>query len=512
MTQPPTDSARRVTAIHDGWAFAPVGAVAGCELGRRRAAGASRSPCRTPGTRSTDRRAAGTVAVARRMHGCIEAEPNRRRDLGRVRGRELVGRGVRRRAAARPSRWRLLDVPREPDGPVSQHGAATLVVIVDNAANESGLPAAGRLHLLRRHLPRGAPDHRRARAFDLDEARRPGPDRHPATRRRSRTRCAHARAVVGPAGGRDRVRFAIDGEATVTVPVVDGEANADDHDRARAPVARPARPAPLHGASRTPRRRRPSRRGRTAVRMPRVRGRSAARLPAERRGVSAARRVAPPGLCEGVGNAITEEMKQTDLALHPGARRDDRAAGALPARSALLRPLRRGGHRRVGRDPADHGVPPRRNRQRARPAHRTDRAEPPPREHHLAGACRTRSPSPASGEDVLAAHRELNDLAHRLDPTRLTAMANLFLLETDHPLVTVCPTSCRTTSTSVGTSAKSPTTTPGSTTSTRPTPRSRSGSSEYGADANPQFQSPLPREGRLLRGVPGALPRAHGRA
>ena len=38
---------------------------------------------------------------------------------------------------------------------------------------------------------------------------------------------------------------------------------------------------------------------------------------------------------------------------------------------------------------------------------------------------------------VLEAHRELNALAHRLDPTRLTAMAHLFLLETDHPLVTV---------------------------------------------------------------------------
>ena len=38
---------------------------------------------------------------------------------------------------------------------------------------------------------------------------------------------------------------------------------------------------------------------------------------------------------------------------------------------------------------------------------------------------------------MLDAHLELNALAHRLDPTRLTAMAHLFLLETDHPLVTV---------------------------------------------------------------------------
>lgn len=40
-----------------------------------------------------------------------------------------------------------------------------------------------------------------------------------------------------------------------------------------------------------------------------------------------------------------------------------------------------------------------------------------------------------AGADVLAAHQDLNDFAHRLDPTRLTAMANLFLLETDNPLV-----------------------------------------------------------------------------
>lgn len=38
---------------------------------------------------------------------------------------------------------------------------------------------------------------------------------------------------------------------------------------------------------------------------------------------------------------------------------------------------------------------------------------------------------------LYTAHIELNELAHQLDPTRLTAMAHLFLLETDEPLVTV---------------------------------------------------------------------------
>lgn len=37
-------------------------------------------------------------------------------------------------------------------------------------------------------------------------------------------------------------------------------------------------------------------------------------------------------------------------------------------------------------------------------------------------------------EDLVDNHRELNDLVHRLDPMRVTAMANVFLLETDHPL------------------------------------------------------------------------------
>ena len=38
-------------------------------------------------------------------------------------------------------------------------------------------------------------------------------------------------------------------------------------------------------------------------------------------------------------------------------------------------------------------------------------------------------------EDLMENHRLLNDLVHRMDPTRVSAMANLFLLETDSPLV-----------------------------------------------------------------------------
>jgi len=42
-----------------------------------------------------------------------------------------------------------------------------------------------------------------------------------------------------------------------------------------------------------------------------------------------------------------------------------------------------------------------------------------------------------ASESCIANHRTLNDLCHRLDRTRLTTMANLFMLETDSPLVTI---------------------------------------------------------------------------
>jgi len=38
-------------------------------------------------------------------------------------------------------------------------------------------------------------------------------------------------------------------------------------------------------------------------------------------------------------------------------------------------------------------------------------------------------------DDLVDNHRLLNDLCHQLDPTRLTAMAHAFMLETEHPLV-----------------------------------------------------------------------------
>ena len=43
----------------------------------------------------------------------------------------------------------------------------------------------------------------------------------------------------------------------------------------------------------------------------------------------------------------------------------------------------------------------------------------------------------AVNEDLLENHRLLNDLCHRMDPTRLTTMANVFMLETDSPILDI---------------------------------------------------------------------------
>ncbi len=97
-------------------------------------------------------------------------------------------------------------------------------------------------------------------------------------------------------------------------------------------------------------------------------------------------------------------------------------------------------------------------------------------------------------EDVVEDHRLLNDLCHKLDSTRPTAMAHVFMLETDSPLIEIAD---------IGSynlyfgwylgglsqndsffdeyHAKFP--------------NRVIGFSEYGADANPQFQSAAPERG-----------------
>lgn len=97
-------------------------------------------------------------------------------------------------------------------------------------------------------------------------------------------------------------------------------------------------------------------------------------------------------------------------------------------------------------------------------------------------------------DDLLENHRLLNDLCHRLDPTRPTVMANVFMLETDSPILEI----------------------PDMNSYNlyfgwylgdleqndeffdeyhKTYPDRIIGFSEYGADANPQFQSPSPEKG-----------------
>lgn len=104
-----------------------------------------------------------------------------------------------------------------------------------------------------------------------------------------------------------------------------------------------------------------------------------------------------------------------------------------------------------------------------------------------------------AGDDVLAAHGELNELAHRLDPTRLTAMAHLFLLETDNPLVTVPDVMSYNLYFGwyVGDAVDNDTWLDGF---HQTYPRTAIGLSEYGADANPQYQSSDPVKGDYTEG------------
>ncbi len=102
--------------------------------------------------------------------------------------------------------------------------------------------------------------------------------------------------------------------------------------------------------------------------------------------------------------------------------------------------------------------------------------------------------SGAVTEDMLDNHRALNELCHRLDPTRPTAMADVFMLETDSPILDIPDVNSynlyfgwylgsleQNDEFFDAYHAKYP---------HRPM-----GFSEYGADANPQFQTAAPERG-----------------
>ncbi len=102
-------------------------------------------------------------------------------------------------------------------------------------------------------------------------------------------------------------------------------------------------------------------------------------------------------------------------------------------------------------------------------------------------------------EDLLENHRLLNDLCHKLDPTRFTTMADVFMLETDSPLLEIPDVNSynlyfgwylgelEQNDAFFDEYHKK-------------FPERCIGFSEYGADANPQYQSAAPEKGDYTEG------------
>lgn len=311
-------------------------------------------------------------------------------------------------------------------------GAGTLLVVVDNQANQHVYPQQadftfyGGIYRDVRLITVGS-EH-----FDLADHGGPGFVVVPELDG-ERAEVALRAAVVGAASAATGVRFTIDGEGSATVPVIDGEAES------RLTIADVRR---WHGL-RDPHlytARAELLAGETVLDVVELRFGCREFAVDPQRGFLLngesypLRGVSRHQDFEGVGNAITEEMKQGDLALI-------KEIGATTVRLAHYQ------HDQRFYDLCDEVglvvwaeipqitvfLPG------ATENARTQLTELIVQNRHHAGiiswGLSNEITLAGSGDDIVAAHRELNDLAHELDPTRLTAMANLFMLETDHPLV-----------------------------------------------------------------------------
>lgn len=490
MTQPAAPDAPRATSIHEGWAFSPVELPAGSSWDAVAAAG---EHVVLPHTwNAIDGQAGGDYRRGRSTYArVIKAEApdvetwiefagvNSSAEVY-VDGRLLVSHD------GGYSTFRVNVTEGLTDG------SGTLVVIVDNARNERVYPQQadftfyGGIYREVRQITVGR-EH-----FALDGHGGPGLTVTPRLDG-GRAEVALSAAVVStPGASANGVRFTVDGEATVTVPVVDGEANASltiEHVRRwhglRDPHLYTARAELLAGD----------------VVLDVVELRFGCRefavdpqrgflLNGEEyplRGVSRHQDF------EGVGNAITEEIKQGDLALI-------RELGATTVRLAHYQ------HDQRFYDLCDEAglvvwaeIP----QITVFLPGATDNARDQLIElivqnrHHasiISWGLSNEITLAGSGEDVVAAHRELNDLAHELDSTRLTAMANLFLLETDHPLVGLPDVMSYNLYFGwyVGEVADNDTWLDDFHAAN---PEIAIGLAEYGADANAQFQSVAPEKG-----------------
>ncbi|WP_082462166.1 glycoside hydrolase family 2 protein [Agromyces sp. Leaf222] len=495
MPQPAATDARRATAIHEGWAYSPAELPAGSSWDEIAAAG---EQVVLPHTwNAIDGQAGGEYRRGRSTYArVIEADES---DVETW----VEFAGVNSSAEVYLD-GRLLTTH---DGGYSTFrvnltdgladGSGTLVVIVDNAKNERVYPQQadftfyGGIYREVRQITVGR-EH-----FDLADNGGPGLIVI-AHLDGDRAEVALSAAVVTTSGGSATgVRFAVDGEATVTVPLVDGEANATlsiEHVRRwhglRDPHLYTARAEILAGDAVLD-----EVELRFGCREFEVDPQRGFLLNGEEyplRGVSRHQDF------EGVGNAITEEVKQQDLALvlELGAttvrlahyQHDQRfydlcdEAGLvvwaeIPQITVFLP-----GATENARDQLTELIVQNRH-------HASIISWGLSNEITLAG----------SGEDVIAAHRELNDLAHELDPTRLTAMANLFLLETDHPLVGLPDVMSYNLYFGwyVGDVADNDTWLDDFHAAY---PEIAIGLAEYGADANAQFQSAAPEKGDYTEG------------
>jgi len=377
-----------------------------------------------------------------------------------------------------------------------REGARTLLVVVDNAANDHVYPQQadftfyGGIYRDVRLITVG-PAH-----FALDEHGGPGLTVTPALDG-DRADVALSARVVDSAARATAVRFTVDGEATATVPVTGGEATVT------LPVEQVRR---WHG-----------------LRDPHLYTARAELLAGEdvldavdlrfgcrefavdpQRGFLLngeeypLRGVSRHQDHEGVGNAITEQMKQTDLALL-------KELGVTTVRLAHYQ------HDQRFYDLCDEAgivvgaeIPP----VTVFLPGATDNARDQltdlivQNRHHasiVSWGLSNEITLAGAGDDVLAAHHELNDLAHELDPTRLTAMAHLFMLETDHPLVTVPDVMSYNLYFGwyVGEPGDNDTWLDDFHAAH---PDVAIGLSEYGADANPRFQSAEPAKGDYTEG------------
>ncbi|KRB35152.1 glycoside hydrolase family 2 protein [Microbacterium sp. Root180] len=492
MTPPPTTPPRRVMPILDEWAFAPVELATDSSWDAVVAAGETVTVPHT--WNAADGQSGGGYRRGRSTYARhIAAMPGSAETWVEFAGvnstaEVYVDGQVLARHDGGYSTFRV-DLTR-----VLKDGPATLLVIVDNAANDSVYPQQadftfyGGIYRDVRLLGVGSSH------FALDEAGGPGLT---VTPRLDGHRADVEMGARVTGVGEASVRFLVAGESAVTVPVSGDEVTAtmpiesvrrwhglrDPHlytARAELLVAgvvvdevelrfgcREFAVDPQHGFL----------------------------LNGEEyplRGVSRHQDF------EGVGNAITEEMKQTDLALI-------RELGATTVRLAHYQ------HDQRFYDLCDQAgivvwaeipqitvfLPGATGNARDQLTELIVQNR-----HHASIVCWGLSNEitlAGAGADVVGAHRELNDLAHRLDPTRLTAMAHLFLLETDHPLVTVPDVMSYNLYFGwyVG---ETPDNDAWLDDFHAAHPEVAIGLSEYGADANPQFQSADPAKGDYTEG------------